>query len=280
MSFIDAVLLGLSAAWDRVHESFSSSPVGSPVTCCALEAPPRKTVSAKAQARLSAAQEAMAYAKEKLPHGAGNQVTALQATNLNSFYRAQVSRDKSAFNIPAKVVDLAHKNPVAFAAAKAELAQGGNCGEHARLAYDYLRRKYPGEHIQLSQKEGLDHAFVLIGDPVKEGAAEVVVADAWPTKATPVLWEDHFAYEPDAAKILNQASSQGDGRDYKQEMLDAGLSLNAKGKADVQKSLTEVQTSEQLNRASELHLWNHQDTAAKDRSYQYVSPGASGGGVR
>ena len=229
-------------------------------------------VSAKTSERLKAAQEAISYAKQKLPHGAGNQMTALEATNFNSYYRMQAARDDGAFNIPPAVKGLANDHEASFLAAKAELVQGGNCGEHAFVAYDYLRRKYPNEHIQIAQVEGFDHAFVLIGDPAKDGAGEVVVADAWPTKPTPVLWEDHFAYTTDSSRIQNHASSHGDARDYKQEMLDAGLSLNTRGQQQVQQSLSPEETKKTIIEAGPNHwLWNHEDTAAKGRKYDYLS---------
>ncbi len=236
----------LAAVWRSVGDVFSDSSVGSPVVGCS--ASNCKTVSKKTKERLEAAQEAINYAKEKLPYGAGNQMNALNATNYNSKYRMDVARDENLFIIPPKVEELEGKNPAAFIAAKAELAKGGNCGEHAFVVYDYLRQKYPNEYIQVAQKEGFNHAFVFIGDPSVEGDNQIVVVDAWPTEPTPVLWEDHFAYTSDRKKILNHSSSKDDGHDYKQDMFDAGLSLNDEGSKVVETNLTNEETEKKYNR--------------------------------
>lgn len=277
MSLLDTVLGTLSGAWRRVQAAFDDTPVGSPVTACPLQNPDCKPVSAVAKQRLDMAADGIAYAKQKLPHGAGNQMHALQDTGFNSYFRMQAARDESAFFIPPKVEGLAQKSPASFLAAKAELAQGGNCGEHAWVVYDYLRRKYPDQKIQVAQKEGFDHAFVIIGDPATDPPDQLVVADAWPTKPTPVLWEDHFAYEKDPAKLQVHASSQGDARDYKQEMLDAGLNLNGKGHQAVQQSMSPEQTNKTIAAEAGKHwIWDHTGTARSDSEYEYVE--ASGGG--
>jgi len=297
---------GLWAAWRRacarLRSAFSPAPVGSPVSPCPVGPPvspspvrpPDKPVSQKAMARLNAAEDAIKYAKGILDKGAGNQITALRDTNFNSFFRTQVVRQNNNFDIPPKVAAIALLNPTAaaaFEAAKAELAQGGNCGEHARIVYDFLRFHLPpDEHIQIAQKEGFDHAFVIIGDPADPNEAdnELVVADAWPTgprdppttpetpptNPTPVLWEDHFAYTNDRSKILNHASSKGDHRDYKREMINKGLSLNAEGQSASMQSMTPDQTDAtiqaELQRTGHGWMWNHRNTAKKDREYKYV----------
>ncbi|OED39493.1 hypothetical protein AB833_15085 [Chromatiales bacterium (ex Bugula neritina AB1)] len=218
-------------------------------------------MSKKSFERLTAASEAIYYAKNVFSYGAGNQEEALESSDFNSYFRMKVARDNKAFSIPSRVTELAKKNPIAFKAAKAELSKGGNCGEHAYVVYDYLRRKFPNEHIQIAQKEGFDHAFVLIGDPSKEKGGEVVVADAWPTDPTPVLWEDHFAFSSDRKKIINHGSSKGDARNYKQEMLDAGLSLNSRGNMMIDKSYGSVKTKQEIENGSGW-VWNHRATHA------------------
>lgn len=110
---------------------------------------------------------------------------------------------------------LAAQNPEADIAAKADLAHGGNCGEHAWVAYHYLRLHAKGERIQVSQKDDLDHAFVIIGDLKKEQDHDLAVSDPWPNNPTACLWEDHFAYTPDRSKIIDHQSQVADGKSYK-----------------------------------------------------------------
>lgn len=257
------------------NEGYTACDVGGIIQRCPLseEVNPTKVVSEKAMNRLKAAREAIDYAKEKFPYGAGNQSEALDSSSFNSYFRMKTARNNSAFAISPEVEKIAQENPAAFLAAKAELTKGGNCGEHARVVYDYLRRKYPDEHIQIAQKEGLDHAFVIIGDPAEKDN-ELVVADAWPTNPTPVLWEDHFAYTSDKKKLLNHASSKGDSRNYKQEMLDAGLSLNDTGRKLIEESLTKEETEKKIESGSGDWIWEHSDTA--ETRYDYiVSPSSS-----
>ncbi len=258
------------------NEGYSVCDVGGIIQRCPLneENRPKKIVSEKEMKRLQAAQEAIDYAKRVFSQGAGNQSEALDSSNFNSYFRMKTTRDNEAFTITPEVLKLAQENPQAFVAAKAELSKGGNCGEHAYVVYDYLRRKYPDQHIQIAQQEGFDHAFVIIGDPSKEGDSELVVADAWPTDPTPVLWEDHFAYTPDREKLLNHGSSKGDARDYKQEMFDAGLSLNEKGGKLVGKSYSEEKTNEEIASGKDSGwIWDHSDTAAGTK-YDYVTTSA------
>lgn len=252
--------------------SEASTPIDSITTSCSIGSSCSKKVSKQAKARLNAAQEAIDYAKAKFSYGAGNQKEALDSSKFNSYFRMKIARDNSAFTITPEVEKLAKENPEAFIAAKAELSKGGNCGEHAYVVYDYLRQKYPEENIQIAQQEGFDHAFVIIGNPKEEKDSELVVADAWPTNPTPVLWEDHFAYTSDKEKLLNHASSKGDDRDYKQEMLDAGLSLNDKGKKQVEKSYTEEKTKKEIKSGSGGWIWEHSDTYTNKTKYDYVVP--------
>jgi len=245
---------------------------------------PQRVISDEACRRLQMAQEAHDYARSKLTYGAGNQALAMADTNLNSTYRVQVARDdaKQYFNYPDGATRLAGLNTqsqIAELAAKAELAQGGNCGEHAMVAYDYLRRTYPDEYLQLSRKEGLDHAFVIIGDPASDSSEELVVADPWPTSPTPVLWEDHFAYTADADKLVAIASTRGDGRDYRREMIDAGLSLTDAGKKLIAHSASDADTEKVIRDGKGHWGWTHSDTAAPGHHLQYVTAPAVSSGL-
>ncbi|CAM2006687.1 hypothetical protein [Acanthopleuribacter pedis] len=226
---------------------------------------PKKYISSNAKKRLDIAQEAINYAKNIFSFGAGNQSPALTDTNFNSYYRMSTSRDNSMFNITEEVVDIATENPMAFLAAKAELTKGGNCGEHAHVVYDYIRRNYPEVKVQIAQKKELDHAFVIIGDHSTETHTELVVADAWPTDPTPVLWEDHFAYAKNEDTIIH-AEAENDDRDYRKELFEAGLSLNEKGTKRTETSLSEDQTKDKVDSGNGW-IWNHSDTASQKFEY-------------
>lgn len=228
---------------------------------------PQKEVQENTMKRLEAARAAIEHTKSILEYGAGNQVEAIEETDSNSYYRMQAGRSNWNFDIPPEVQELRRKDPMAFMAAKAQLTQGGNCGEHAALAYDYLRQALPGEHIQYSQTKDLDHAYVIIGDPSKESDSELVVADPWPTAPTACLWEDHFAYNPERENLLSHASAQGDDTDYRQQMLDAGLQLNDRGQAAIQQTDAPEQVREKMEAD---WAWDHQDAAGE--KFEYVLP--------
>lgn len=232
---------------------------------------PKKEVSATAQTRLGQARDAIAATKSVLHFGAGNQVEALRATRLNSMARLQVMRDDKYWEIAPQVRGIAAANPEALIAAKADLAAGGNCGEHAWVAYHYLRQHAGGQHIQVSAKDGLDHAFVLIGDV--QGADkdnEIAVADPWPTRARACLWEDHFAFTADRSKIEDYASMVADG-ESKKSAIAAGLRLSAEGQAYIHAKASQEETDEVVGKSREYHLWNHANAEASGSRFNYVN---------
>ncbi len=231
---------------------------------------PKKEVSATAAGRLDLARKAITATKSVLSFGAGNQVEALKATKLNSMARLQVMREDSYWELAPEVRGLAAANPEALIAAKADLAHGGNCGEHAWVAYHYLRQHGAGQHIQVSAKEGLDHAFVLIGDiQGTDKDADVAVADPWPTRARACLWEDHFAHTSDRSQIEDYASMVADG-ESKKSAIAAGLKLTAEGQAYVHAKGTQAETDEVVGNSRENHLWNHANTEATGSQFNYV----------
>ncbi len=228
---------------------------------------PKKEVSATAASRLAVARDAITSTKAVMKFGAGNQVEALQATKLNSRHRLQVMRHDAFWELAPEVRGIAAANPEALIAAKADLAHGGNCGEHAWVAYHYLRQHAAGQQIQVSAKEGLDHAFVLIGEI--QGAdkdSDIAVADPWPTRATACLWEDHFAYTADRGSINDYASMVADG-ESKKAAIAAGLRLSAAGKAYAAKAATDKETDDAIDKSSENHFWNHADAASEKFNY-------------
>ena len=241
----------------------------------------KKVVSGKAANRLGPAADAIAYTKRVFNQGAGNQHEALDATNFNSAYRLTVMRDMKYWNIDPTIIEVAQANPNALTAAMAEIAQGGNCGEHAMVAYDYLRTTAKGEKITQARVDGFDHAFVIMGDIDSEGDADLVVSDPWPTAATVTLWEDHFAYavNSDRKALVADRSCTADGANMK-DVIKAGISLNAMGLQVIEMSLSEEETDEKIKEGTSREdgnkpwIWRHADAAASGKKYNYT-PGDS-----
>ncbi len=206
-------------------------------------AKPKKGVSGVAGKRLPLAREAIAHTKSVMAFGAGNQKEALEATSFNSYYRMKVMRDPGCWEMADSVKALASANPEALTAAKADLAHGGNCGEHAHVAFDWLRVHAAGEVLNRADVEGLDHAFVIIGDIPKEKDADLVVSDPWPTAATATVWEDHFAHVGDKAQINARHTMTADGKNVK-AVIAAGLKLSAKGRQMVEMQMSPEQTKD------------------------------------
>jgi len=234
---------------------------------------PQKEVSATAMKRLGLAQQAIDHTKGVLSEGAGNQVEALRATKFNSYFRLAAMRDPAAWIIDPSVYPLAQKYPDALTAAKADLARGGNCGEHAMIAFDYLRMNAASDIVNRCDKQGLDHAFIVMGDTEKEKDEELVVSDPWPTQATACLWEDHFAYTSDRSKLNIRNTVTGDDEDVKAAIA-KGLQLSPKGEAMVQYAYDEKKTEEAIKEGTSggdhPWIWQHPDAAAD--KYEYVGP--------
>jgi hypothetical protein len=230
---------------------------------------PDKEVSSKGYARLQVSANAIAATKVAIQNQ-GNQIPALQRTNMNSKYRLQAMRDPRAWEYATQEsATLARQNPEAAIAAKANLAHGGNCGEHAWVAYHYLRLHAGGEHIQVSQKQGLDHAFVLVGDLKQDKDNELAVADPWPNNPMACLWEDHFAHTTDRSKIVDHRSMVADGKSF-EAAIQAGLKLSSYGEQLVAMSETEEQTKEATeDKYSENHFWNHDKTTKAGAEFDY-----------
>jgi len=272
----DAVVQRKSA--EPLLDSFAGASGGSGVQLREL---PKKQVSAKAMTRLGHARSAIAHTKKVLKHGAGNQKEALEATKFNSYFRMAAMRDPDCWHIDPGVISLARKYPEALVAAKADLAQGGNCGEHAMVAFDHLRMTASSEEVNRVSVNGLDHAFVLIGSIKDDEDGDLGACDPWPTKPTACMWDDHFAHAAKSEiKIANTVS--GDDADVKAAIA-SGLSLSAKGMAyvkhayDVEKTKEAIEEGTAREEPSEEHpegrkpwIWDHSD-AASDK-YDYVGP--------
>lgn len=228
---------------------------------------PEKKVSGKAYDRLGKAADAIAATKKAISHQ-GNQVPALKATNMNSYNRLRVMRDERCWEFTTNESRmLAQQNFEAYTAAKADIAHGGNCGEHAWVAYHYLRLHAKGDPIQVSAKSGLDHAFVIMGDLKNEKDNEMAVSDPWPNNPTACLWEDHFAFTPDRTKIENHQSMVADGKSFKGAIA-AGLKLSSYGEQLVNQMASDEETKQKTDKWKENHFWNHDDAASEKFEYK------------
>ena len=236
-----------------------------------------KKVSSKAGGRLAKAQAGIDATKKVLKAGAGNQAEALEMSRMNSTYRLLVMRTDDFWEMSPEAQELANENPEAAIAAKADLAAGGNCGEHAFIAFHYLRLHAKGEHLAVSAKQGLDHAFVLMGEIATEPDGDLVVSDPWPTRAKACLWEDHFAFTADRSKIEVNYDMVADG-ESKKEAIKAGLRLSAAGKQYITEKKSEKETKAAIRdekmdidgQEVKLHVWNHPNTTAAGKQYNYV----------
>lgn len=271
----DAVVAGRDAAplLDQVASTESGSAVSSVQRKVQLdqeEVLPKKEVSSKAMGRLSKASDAISHTKGILSFGAGNQADAIRLSKANSYYRLKAMRDRKSWVLAPGLRALAGQFPNAMTAAKAQLAQGGNCGEHAAIAFDYLRR-VAGCTVNYSQKSGLDHAFVILGDIGKDSDKEMAVSDPWPTSPTATLWEDHFAYTPDSSEIIVHSQTQPNERDVVQALL-AGLKLTARGQKILEMKKDDKGTDELVDQD---WVWGHGDAAAQGKKFDYVEAEAA-----
>ncbi len=238
--------------------------------------PPKKKVSGATMKRLTAAKEAIAHTKSVIQFGAGNQYEALKDSNFNSYFRMKAMRDMSCWSLDWSVQSLANKHPNALTAAMADLAGGGNCGEHAQIAYDFLTVSLPGEIINQCDREGLDHAFVIMGDVKGEADSSLTVSDPWPTAPTACLWEDHFAFDADRTKLNTRLSETASG-DRVKDVIARGLKLSAKGLAMINQKFDDKQTGEELKKGTSREngahpwIWRHGSTASTEYDYEGVN---------
>lgn len=233
----------------------------------------KKVASGKAMKRLTEARSAIKHTKDVLHFGAGNQLEALRATQFNSYFRMKCMRDPLCWEIADSVKAIAADNPEALTAAKADLAHGGNCGEHAQVAFDYLRVHAVGETINRTSVNGLDHNFILIGDLGADSDSDLCVSDPWPTQATATLWEDHFAFTDDRKQIQVDHKMVADGQNAKR-VIAAGLRLSARGQQMINTAFSTQDTENQIGQGvstADHHgwIWNHHDAAAKDKKFDY-----------
>ena len=177
--------------------------------------------------------------------------------------------------------DLITADPGAYAGARAYVAQGGNCGEHGRITYEFLKSLGKGQQITLAAKQGLDHAFVLIGDlsetdgKKNEPDSEIAVADAWPTAPGPTLWEDHFAYTSKRSEIEKSASTIASGNSSMMAIA-AGIKPNEKGMEMLTKTGSDDEVKAKVAHPDREHLWDQVTAAADGKDFTYFTKDAMG----
>ncbi len=229
--------------------------------------PSKRQVSGTAMARVAAAKAAINHTKTVLNKGAGNQFEALSDSNFNSYFRMQCMRDPECWNLDPALYDIANKYPDALVSAKANLAAGGNCGEHAMVAFDYLRMTMSNDIVNRCDVTGLDHAFVILGNLGSDSDEDLAVCDPWPTAPTACLWDEHFAFSADRGKINTRNSVTGDDQDVV-SALAAGLSLSKKGEQMIQQELSKDDTEKELEKGTDNSegkhgwIWRHSDTTS------------------
>lgn len=203
--------LGNAAVVQMLRLGQGASRVGVSGTSVVQRAPqerPEREVSSRAARRLRLGGSAIRHVKRQIAD-AGNQWEALVDTEFNSYLRMLVMRQK-AFWDTSKL--RRRPDSATLTAAKAAHAHGGNCGEHADIAYAYLRAHAEGQYIRSISVKDFDHAWVLIGKD-DEPDSEWVAVDAWPTSPRACLWDDHFAYTANRARIETNKAMTADGKD-------------------------------------------------------------------
>jgi hypothetical protein len=154
---------------------------------------------------LAAAQNAVAYVREKLTMGADNRVwdkgRALfsnQVMELNECV-ANVKDPYLDISIPD---DPVLPSWIIKAAAKAETAGCGNCREQAAVALVYLFNKKHVRVVDFMRRTDIDHAFVVIGretgsdlSDYKTWGAKCIVCDPWDEKAFAAADIPKYAYK-------------------------------------------------------------------------------------
>ena len=221
-------------------------------------------VSEKVAARLKLAAQAIRFVKRGIPK-AGNQHEHIYDTKGNSYYRTQAARRT---NISSRVESpalksLASKDPLAAKAATIAATSGGNCGEHSVLAMHYLSGLDTGQTLTRAGVEGVDHAFVLIGDLKNDPLHEIVVVDAWVTDPQPLLYSD-FSFKKERSKIrtFDVVKNVGNKTRQARRALTRGLRASfAKRPEPLLKKTT-------ADHANLKGLWYQEHASQKNHKYQ------------
>lgn len=116
-------------------------------------------------ATLKKADRAIRHTKELLFAGAPNQVVDVWMTNADNVAKR---RERLLSQAGGQLSQI--------------LASGtGNCGEHSRVTQALILSEPTTQPVFRVRAAGVDHNFVIIGDPREKSCTEVVVADSWVT---------------------------------------------------------------------------------------------------
>lgn len=159
-------------------------------------------VSPKVAERLELARRALRFANVAIPFE-GNQIVANQKTQGNAWNRMLATRNGRLIDrLTGDDARLARLDPLAAEAAVIACTRGGNCGENAQMAFHYMATHEDAGHpFHMISVDGMDHAYVLIGDLDKDPDHEIVVIDSWVLTSEPTLWSDFDFHEADRSKI-------------------------------------------------------------------------------
>jgi hypothetical protein len=137
----------------------------------------RKTEDPHSEA-IALGEQAAEYVKSVIRHGAGNVKRSLVESEGRSHLAAENSKNVARGRVWRLGLreKLSQLQQVFYRAGAIEKAGGGNCQEHADLAFTWLHQNTEG--LTISYAKGADHAFVIIGDP--DDRSTWVVVDPWP----------------------------------------------------------------------------------------------------
>lgn len=174
--------------WLQVVKSSFNSQYGAP-----SGAPRKKVVQTDGQKKkqelnrnLGNAKKAVAYARSVLPNGAANNWDDVKRSRGLALSSTLCARVAMLGVNPGVSWDV---NELRLLSSVAKSCGGGNCGEHAAVAFIYLVDRYVSP-VDIMERANADHNFVVIGrygrahEPGTWGET-AVVCDPWMNKAYP-----------------------------------------------------------------------------------------------
>ncbi len=232
----------------------------------------QREVSPKVAERLRLASQALRFVRKGIPFS-GNQQVALQKTQGNSHYRMQLTRSTSLGARVPGMAGLASKDRLAAQSATIACTGGGNCGENATLALHFLKGLGSAQTFTKAGVQGVDHAFVLIGDIKKDPFHEIVVVDAWVTNPQPLLYSD-FVFKKERSQIrtfeVALPSTKAKAQETRQARRAMTRGLRKSFKANPSPLMTKTTT-----KVSEIKgVWNQAHAA--NYKFKYVVKGEGG----
>lgn len=231
-----------------------------------------REVSPKVAERLRLASQALRFVRKGIPFS-GNQQEALLKTQGNSHYRMKLTRSTSVGGRVPEMSGLAAKDRLAATSATIATTCGGNCGENASLALHFLKGLGSKQTFTKAGVQGVDHAFVLIGDIKNDPFHEIVVVDAWVTHPQPLLYSDFvFKKERSLIKTIEVAlpTTKAAANETRQARRTMTRGLRKSFKANPSPLMTQTTT-----KPNDLPgVWNQSHAA--NYKFKYVVRGESG----